>query len=122
MSWYDDETKTLISKTLKNFNVVDGEELYLYFEDDSVAKFYHSQDCCESVNIIGLGYSNFKDHLGSKITAFLWDENDGNAEYEYESATLTDLTFYFDKDSVTVSFWGESNGYYSESVDFMWVE
>ncbi len=80
-------------------------------------RMYHSQDCCESVNIVRCG-SPYLSEEGVEVTdAREVIENNVPAS---ESATRT--TFVFNDNSYQKFYaeWlGESNGYYSESVSFV---
>lgn len=89
-------------------------------------KLYHNQDCCESVyveDIIG----DLNDLVGVPILiaeeACSHDHPEGykKPEYEDESFTWTFYKFATIKGYVTIRFYGSSNGYYSESVDFVKV-
>ena len=79
--------------------------------------FFHSQDCCESVgsnDIVG----DLSDLVGEPL--LIADEVDGEspADFEaYESYSWTFYKFATRKGYVDVRWLGESNGYYSESVD-----
>lgn len=82
-------------------------------------KIYHSQDCCESVDVhktIG----NAEDILNQEITLAEEDSKEpGWYKEEYcESHTWT--SFYLETSKGRFEIWilGESNGYYSESVAF----
>jgi hypothetical protein len=79
-------------------------------------KFYmfHNQECCEQVYI--------SDIVGDldilKNSPILKAEETSNSEYiEYGSLTWTFYNISTVKGTVTLTWRGESNGYYSESVD-----
>jgi len=75
-------------------------------------KFYmfHNQECCEQVYI--------SDIVGEKNSPILKAEETSNSEYiEYGSLTWTFYNISTVKGTVTLTWRGESNGYYSESVD-----
>lgn len=88
-----------------NFYAITGE----YFS------LYHNQDCCESVYIESIS-GNLDNLVDSPILRA--DEKVHQSESEYGSCTATFYTFATAKGYVDVRFNGESNGYYSESVDF----
>ena len=75
----------------------------------------HDQDCCESVWIESIdgSLSNLE---GSPILRA--DEKSCDYEGSDESCTATFYTFATSKGYVDIRFNGESNGYYSESVNF----
>lgn len=82
-------------------------------------KFYHRQDCCESVGIEDV-CGDLDDLIGSPITlAEEVSEKDPEPDPdEYcEHRTWTFYRFGTAKGTVTVRWLGESNGYYSEDVD-----
>lgn len=79
---------------------------------------YHDQDCCEHVSV-----DDFIGELkiGSKILDFIERTNSGvpkEEEYIAESFTWTFYTIVTDKGYCDIKWYGSSNGYYSESVDF----
>lgn len=86
-------------------------------------KLYHAQDCCESVLLEEL-HGDLKDLVGSPILQAELVENypEPYPDRDYESRTWSFYKFATNKGSVTMRWLGESNGYYSESVDFMRTE
>ena len=95
----------------------DGEELTLYLSDNNYVRFYHSQDCCESVYIESI-CGDLNDLVGAPL---LVAEEVSNYEAEplsagEESYTWTFYKFATRKGYVDVRWYGSSNGYYSESV------
>ena len=104
----------------KVFNLVknksDNEEL-VFSNPTSDHIFYHEQDCCEYVRI-GEIIGDLKDLEGSPILRA--EERTGEFEADDgDSETYTFYEFATVKGSVTVRWVGESNGYYSESVDYI---
>lgn len=97
----------------------DDEELLLYITDKYYVRFYHEQDCCESVYIEDIE-GDLQDLVGSPI--LMAEEvtrqgpEDDDDDNWVESYTWTFYKFATLKGSVTVRFYGSSNGYYSESV------
>lgn len=85
--------------------------------------FYHSQDCCETVEISDI-VGDLQDLVNEEI--LMAEEVSGETpadhkfEYEPESYTWTFYKFATKKGYVDVRWLGESNGYYSESVDLKW--
>lgn len=85
-------------------------------------EMYHSQDCCESVRVEEI-VGDLEDILNSPI--LLAEEvSDGETpeghtfKYEPDSFTWTFYKLSTIKGSLTIRWLGESNGYYSESVEF----
>lgn len=105
----------LIGKTLCKA-YVDDEELRLYITDSHYVRFYHHQDCCESVYIESVS-GDVEDLVGSEILMAEEVSYDGNALNEYdESYTWTFYKFATIKGYVDVRWYGTSNGYYSEGI------
>lgn len=94
--------------------VEDDELLFVGAGDVPTFKFYHEQDCCESVSIAEI-VGDLEDLVGVPILEAREDTQEGDAG-AYESATWTFYNFRTIKGSVTVRWLGTSNGYYSESV------
>jgi hypothetical protein len=81
--------------------------------------FAHSQDCCESVDINDI-VGDLQDLVGEPL--LVAEEVQGETpvdfvERDHESVTWTFYKFATRKGYVDVRWLGESNGYYSESVD-----
>lgn len=118
--------ETLRDKTLSAINQHDNDRLEFVCDDGSVYAMDHEQDCCESVTIEDI-CGDLADLIGSPILLAEEvshpDENpDGVPVPEYqESFTWTFYKLATIKGSVTIRWYGESNGYYSEDVDFYQV-
>ena len=96
--------------------VQDSEVVRITFSDSSYIEQYHHQDCCESVSVEQVD-GDIERHIGGTIYSL--DEkivNDGVAGYE--SCTATFYTLKTSKGFLDWRWFGESNGYYSESVDW----
>lgn len=95
-----------------------SEELVFHAKDGRAFKFYHSNQCCECVDIEDV-IGDLSDLLFSPIVIAEEVSNADAPVPEYrESYTWTFYRFATNKGSVTVRWLGTSNGYYSESVDF----
>lgn len=97
----------------------DTEGDYLLFMGDGMTiKFFHEQNCCEDVYIESID-GDIKDLLFSPITVAeevtIYGELEDGESGE-ETFTSTWYKFATIKGSVTVRFYGTSNGYYSEEV------
>ena len=73
------------------------------------------QDCCESVTIVDV-VGNISALIGSPL--LMADESTSDQANASESGTWTFYKFATIKGYVDIRWLGESNGYYSESVDF----
>jgi len=107
--------------------VVGGEELVFTLSTGEKYKLYHRQDCCEIVTIEDIE-GNLSDLVGMPILmaeiATNQNENPpGVPAPEYQdSFTWTFYRLATVKGYVTIRWYGESNGYYSEEVDWSAVE
>jgi hypothetical protein len=122
------EVSELIGKTLLRIDN-NGDELIFHCEDGEMYKMYHRQDCCESVEIEDI-CGDLDDLIGSPILkAEELDneqfENDyaeteaGKEAESWGSYTWTFYKFATRNGYVDIRWYGESNGYYSEDVDFI---
>jgi hypothetical protein len=112
----------LAGKTLAAINKEGDGRLVFVCTDGYVYGMDHQQDCCESVTIDDIT-GDLADVIGSPLLIAeerSSDENpQGIAIPEYQdSFTWTFYELATNKGSVTIRWYGESNGYYSESVDF----
>lgn len=103
-----------------------GDEIIFECEDGKKYRLFHKNDCCERVTIEDV-IGNFNDLIGLPLLMAEKIENKdedppevAGREYEYEreSFTWTFYKFATIEGYVTIRWYGESNGYYSESVDF----
>lgn len=107
----------------KTFDKVEQQEISyndaIIFENSGKSKYaiFHSQDCCESVYIEDI-CGDLNDLVGSPITqAESIASNEEPKEKYHESYTWTFIKLATNKGSVTIRFYGSSNGYYGESAD-----
>jgi len=92
----------------------------LEFQTDCGERYrlYHSQDCCENVNLAEV-IGDIDDLVGAPILEA--EERTSREDKPSDYAESWTWTFYklgTIKGHVTLRWLGESNGYYSESVDF----
>jgi len=114
----------LIGKTLTEVKVNGDKDEILFTADDGKQwRMYHCQDCCESVTIEDI-VGDLGDLIGSPIVMAEEVIHEGENPEGVPSKTYQDSftwTFYkfaTIKGYVTIRWYGDSNGYYSESVDF----
>ena len=91
------------------------EEIVMRFSDGSQARWHHERDCCEIVTIEDVS-GDWSDLLGQPL--LVAEERTQDDPDACESGTWTFYAFRGIGGSVDVRWYGCSNGYYSESVDF----
>jgi hypothetical protein len=116
----------LIGRVLCRVEQIGQEELRFYLTETQYVRLYHDQSCCESVLIEDI-VGDLDDIVGTPLllveesVSKKDDDNDNDnddEDYYVESATWTFYRFRTIKGSVDIRWYGTSNGYYSESVDF----
>jgi len=109
----------LVGKTLINIEGEAGyDEMKFYCDDGSIYRMTHYQNCCESVMVEDI-CGELADLLGTPILQAEESTSDENPKDQYDESFI--WTFYkisTVKGYVTIRWYGESNGYYSEEVDF----
>ena len=109
----------LKGKTLTSINVRHDEaEIIFTTNEGEVFKMHHNQDCCESVDIDDI-VGDIQDLVGEEI--FVAEEVSNHAGKKSQSDESYLWTFYKIANrsaTITIKWYGTSNGYYSEGVDF----
>lgn len=127
---------TLVGKTLTSAAKVADDRIEFECDDGSQYALWHSQDCCEGVEIESIS-GDLEDLVGTPIMVAEERTNDDgvlpedivaaraaeatkDSGYVYtpESETWTFYTLRTIKGTVDIRWHGTSNGYYSERVDF----
>ena len=115
----------LIGKTITSINTDKREFIEMITTEGDKWRMYHAQDCCESVEIEDIN-GELDDLIGSPIlmAEAVSHENETPDEIkaldkdDYGSFTWTFYKFATQRGYVTIRWYGSSNGYYSERVDF----
>lgn len=114
----------LVGKTLVSAENKDNYEVHFVTEDGDTYIMLHYQDCCESVYVEDV-CGDLDDLVGSPIVLAEDVSNeapDDHGNDEYSTHTWTFYKLATNKGSVTIRWYGSSNGYYSESVSFVKVK
>ena len=110
------ELSDLVGMTMTRVETGEGADQAVFTSDTGrVFKLYHQQDFCESVYVESV-VGDLSDLVGLPIT--MADETWGSMEVEDGTGTWTFYKFATAKGFVDIRWVGESNGYYSEGVDF----
>lgn len=119
---HDLPVSSILGRTLVEVQKMDGDNPSILFtaDDGSVFKMFHDQDCCERVDIDDIN-GDLNDLIGSPILKAESSSNkDDPKKGEYDDSwTWTFYHFATKKGYVTIRWYGSSNGYYSESVNFV---
>lgn len=101
-----------------------GDEIMITVEDGTKYHLYHSQSCCENVEIYDSVNGELHELVGKKLMLIEHDEKYTDDEIPedvdiqpYDSYTWTEISFTTNEKTIISRWFGESNGYYSESVD-----
>ena len=125
----------ILGKTITH--IAESNEGLRFTVDGKTYKMYHEQDCCENVELEDI-VGDLQDLVGHPLleaeeVSFnhpneldpkqrVWDAISG-AKYDLgESQTWTYYKFATIKGSVTLRWYGSSNGYYGESVSIVDVD
>ncbi|AKF13459.1 hypothetical protein PHIN3_196 [Sinorhizobium phage phiN3] len=110
----------LVGRTIASI-YADDEIIHITCEDGSSFRFIHHQDCCESVYIESIN-GDLQSLVGNPILIAEARSNDAPPLPDSDvSYTWTFYTLATIKGHVDIRWYGTSNGYYSESVDFEYL-
>ena len=119
----------LVGKTLVKIEVSENKDtVNIETADGKKYMMAHSQDCCEYVRVYDV-CGDLQDLIGSPILkaeeSVSCNESPEGVSHEARGDDSFTWTFYIlatIKGYVTIRWLGESNGYYSESVDFYEID
>lgn len=123
MGWSDRvPVSTIVGLTMTSVEVNEAnDEIVFTSTDGRTFLMCHRQDCCEGVSIESI-VGDLADLVGEPILVAEEVSSEGvpakQESYPAESFTWTFYKFATRKGYVDVRWYGESNGYYSEEVDF----
>jgi len=106
------EIEQLLGRVIDRIHNTD-EEIYFYCNNGRTFRMFHQQDCCEAVSVEDI-VGDLDDLIGTPI--ILAEERSQADSAADESGTWTFYELRTIKGSVTIRWYGSSNGYYSEEV------
>lgn len=101
---------------------IGGDEIVFTLENGDKYMLFHEQDCCETVEIIDI-IGDLPDLVGSEILRAEEVVSDTHPDDKKDMEAIDSYTWTFYKlatikGSVTIRWYGTSNGFYSERVSF----
>jgi hypothetical protein len=96
-------------------------EVVTFKTDGGTFRMFHYQDCCESVRVEDVDGMP-AELAGATVINAEESSNKGEDGKYGESNTWTFYRIWTDKGPLNLRWLGQSNGYYSESVDFEQVK
>lgn len=108
----------LEGKILKEIKKIEDKQLNFYCEDGKVYRMYHEQECCEAVWLEDI-CGDLDDLIDSKIISAK-EETQHSPKKTDEYNCCSSWTFYIlrtMKGTVTLRWYGTSNGCYSQKAD-----
>lgn len=116
------DISVLIGKTLTEVRQYNDEAIYFTTSTGEKYIMHHQQDCCEIVSIESI-VGDLNDLVGEPILAAEEISSDGTPPLDenderWGTYTWTFYKFATRKGYVDIRWYGSSNGYYSEAVDF----
>ena len=109
------EIELLLGRIVENIDVKD-EEIVFWCNNNRVFRMFHSQDCCESVSVEEV-IGDINDLIGSPVV-MAEERTQDDPNPSDGSGTWTFYEIGTAKGTVTIRWYGGSNGYYSETVTF----
>ena len=111
---------SLVGEVLTHIDIDESSDrILLTTQSGRQILIHHEQDCCESVSIEDTE-GNWHSLLGKPLAEVSEEYGQiGNPPEYADSWTRTELTFKVDGATVINRWIGESNGYYSETIDLV---
>jgi hypothetical protein len=113
------DTETLVGKEVCKIVKTDC-DILLHTTDGHLYSIHHEDECCEEVYLADV-CGDLEDLLFSEILSFeiVSNSDDPPVSSNPESYTWTFVKVSTNHGSVTMRWYGESNGYYGETVTLM---
>lgn len=118
---YMADIKDMLGRSFNSISVCPDKYDIIFEDDDGIFTMYHEQDCCECVSVEDIT-GNLVDLLDSPILMAEESTSGYSDDDRDESGTWTFYKLATIKGYVDIRWLGESNGYYSESVQIKYEE
>ncbi len=109
----------LIGERLVGVNNIDNEVIIFNTESGKEFQMYHDQDCCEHVYIDDIAGGNTGDLSGEVVLNAYESSHSDPRPTEDDSGTWTFYWIATNEVTLVIRWYGSSNGYYGEGVDFV---
>lgn len=111
------QVEEFLGKTFSSVRLTEDKEEIQFIENNgTVYAMYHQQDCCEAVEVEDI-VGDISDLIGSAILRAEERSREGDTKDGYGTYTYTFYELATVKGAVTIRWYGESNGHYSEAVE-----
>ena len=120
----DTNFSSLVGKTITEIQggFAGSEAIVFTCSDGSMYRMYHAQQCCESVSVEDM-VGDIHRLIGSVVQSAYVDSNGVDCDGFSGSDEEQQWTFYrittMNGETVTIRWYGTSNGYYSTDVSFV---
>lgn len=131
LNYFPDEQNSFFKDKIIGKTIVEirgaysgSDHISFKFSDNTYMKMYHSQSCCENVEVDDI-VGDIDDLINAEILGaeLVRSSDDGNPKDQYDSSyTWSFYKFRTHKGYVDLRWYGSSNGYYSETVDIEYVD
>lgn len=113
--------KQVIGKTITSFDInFNKKDLIFTFSEKETLSLFHTQECCEDVEIDDIS-GDLNDLIGHPLIDAS-ERISGNIDSDSGTETWTFYHFATIQGSVTIRWVGRSNGYYSEKVEWVYKD
>jgi hypothetical protein len=117
--------ESMIGSVVKSIDIDESnDDCLITLEDGRKFKIEHFQDCCETVQFYDAS-GDVHSLIGKKLTNVTEDYNDDPIEEDLScdgSHTWSVYKFQTDENTVILRWYGDSNGYYSETTQLYEVK
>lgn len=114
----DDYSRPTEGPPIDRIPNVGAAEIRFHTKCGRIFSLFHAQDCCESVSVEEI-IGDLSDLIDSPILVATENEGD-QIDEDYQTVQWTFYDLRTNKGTVTIRWYGSSNGYYSTSVG--WCE